>query len=233
MQIEPLERRRLLTVTVNETYPGYFEINGDGSDNAIVVSVSQDDGTFTLDGNTYTDVSYIYVYGNAGNDTIQVSAPAPGSIGASVDGGDGADHLSLNFDGGIWGGAGDDVIDLADSFQGNVSGDAGDDRVTVQGECVDADIDGGDGNDYIDASLNDYRVVIRGGEGNDTIYGSQYNDQIYGDGGSNYLYGLGGNDTFYCQNGSADNVDGGGGTNFMYADAVEGNVTNVAYVFYG
>ena len=89
------------------------------------------------------------------------------------------------------------------------------------------------GNDYIDASQNDYRVVIRGGEGDDTIYGSQYNDQIYGDGGSNYLYGLGGNDTFYCQNGSADTVDGGTGTNFMYADAVEGRITNVSYVFYG
>jgi Ca2+-binding RTX toxin-like protein len=233
MHIEQLERRRFFSVSVNQTYPGYYEINGDESDNAIVVSVSQDDGTFTLDGNIYTGVAYIYVYGNGGNDTIQVSAAAPGSIGASIDGGDGADHLSLNFDGGIWGGAGDDVIDLSDSFQGNVSGDDGNDQIFVRGECVDADISGDAGNDYIDASQNNYRVVIRGGEGDDTIYGSQFNDQIYGDGGSNYLYGLGGNDTFYCQNGSPDTVDGGAGTNFMYADAVEGRITNVSYVFYG
>ena len=233
MQIEQLECRRLFSVSVNETSPGYYEINGDESDNVIVVSVSQDDGSFTLDGNTYTGVNYIYVYGKGGNDTIQVSAPAPGSIGASIDGGDGNDQLSLNFDGGIWGGAGDDVINLADSFQGNVSGDAGNDRITIQGECVDAQILGGDGNDYIDASQNDYRVVVRGGEGDDTIFGSQFNDQIYGDGGHNHLYGLGGNDTFYCQNGSPDDVDGGAGTNFMYADAAEGQITNVSYVFYG
>jgi Ca2+-binding RTX toxin-like protein len=233
MQIERLEARRLFSVTVNETSPGYYEINGDQSDNVIVVSVSQDESSFTLDGKTYAGVNYIYVFGQGGNDTIQVSAPAPGSIGASIDGGDGADQLSLNFDGGVWGGAGDDVITLADSFEGNVSGDAGNDQIVVRGECVDANIDGGDGNDLIDASGNNYRVVLHGGAGDDTIYGSQYNDQIYGDEGSNDLYGLGGNDTFYCQNGSPDTVDGGAGTNFMYADAVEGQITNVAYVFYG
>jgi Ca2+-binding RTX toxin-like protein len=170
MWIENLERRCLFSVTVNETSPGYYEINGDDSDNAIVVSVSQDDSSFTLNGNTYTGGNYIYVNGHGGNDIIQVSAPAPGYIGASIDGGDGADQLSLNFDGGVWGGEGNDVITLADSFEGNVSGDAGDDRITVQGECVDAQILGGDGNDYIDASQNNYRVVLQGGEGDDTIY---------------------------------------------------------------
>jgi Ca2+-binding RTX toxin-like protein len=73
--------------------------------------------------------------------------------------------------------------------------------------------------------------VISGGEGDDTLYGSQYNDQIYGDGGSNHIYGLGGNDTIYCRNGSLDDVDGGSGANFLYADTVEGQVTNICHVF--
>jgi Ca2+-binding RTX toxin-like protein len=233
MRIENLERRRLLSVTVNETSPGFYEINGDESDNAIVVSVSQGDQSFTLDGITYTGVSYIYVFGNGGNDTINVSAASAGSIAASIDGGDGDDQLSLNFDGGIWGGEGDDVIFLSDSFQGVVSGDGGNDQIFVSGECVDAEAWGGDGNDLIDASENNYHVVLHGGEGNDTIYGSDYNDQIYGDGGLNSLYGLGGNDTIYCRNGAADDVDGGAGTNFLYADYVEGQVTNIAYRFNG
>lgn len=233
MRIENLERRLLLSVTVNETSPGFYEINGDEADNAIVVSVSQDDQSFTLDGITYTGVSYIYVIGNGGNDTIDVSAPRAGSIAASIEGGDGNDQLSLNFDGGIWGGEGDDVIHLSDSFQGVVSGDGGNDQIFVRGECVDAEILGGDGNDLIDATGNNYRVVIRGGEGDDTIFGSDYNDQIYGDGGSNQLYGMGGNDTIYCRNGAADDVDGGAGKNFMYADYVEGQVTNITCVFNG
>jgi len=231
--MENLERRCLLSVSVNETSPGYYEVNGDDSDNTIIISVSQDDQTFTLDGNTYTGVSYISVFCNGGNYTINVFAPAPGSIAASIEGGDGNDNLSLNFDGGIWGGEGDDVINIADSFQGIVSGDGGNDQIFVKGECVDAEILGGDGNDLIDASQNNYGVLIHGGNGNDTIYGSEYSDKIYGDAGSNNLYGLGGNDTFYCRNGAADNVDGGSGANFMYADYVEGSVTNINHVFYG
>ena len=120
MLFESLECRRLLSVSVNETSPGFYEIDGDDSDNTIIVKVSQDEQSFTLDGVTYTAVSYIYVFGNGGNDVIDVSAPSAGSIAASIDGGDGADQLSLNFDGGIWAGEGDDILHLSDSFQGEV-----------------------------------------------------------------------------------------------------------------
>src|SRR6266496_2189800 len=100
MRIEALERRRLLSVTVNETSPGFYEINGDDSDNVIVVSVSQDDQLVTVDGVTYGGVYYLYVFGHGGDDRIDVSASSAGSIAASIDGGDGDDQLSLNFDGG-------------------------------------------------------------------------------------------------------------------------------------
>src|SRR4051812_17153731 len=110
MWFQELERRRLCSVTVNETFPGYYEVVGDASDDVIVISVSQDKSSFALDGTTYADVSYVSVYGQGGNDTIDVSASGAGAIGASIDAGEGDDSVSLNFDGGIWAGAGNDVI---------------------------------------------------------------------------------------------------------------------------
>src|SRR5258706_13859311 len=100
MQIENLEGRRLLSVTVNQTSPGFYEVNGDESDNVIVVSVSQNDQSFTLDGITYTGVNYIYVFGNGGENTIDVSPPrAPGGR-AGLGGGGGGRELFPNLCGG-------------------------------------------------------------------------------------------------------------------------------------
>ena len=101
MKIELLERRRLLSVAVAQTSPGYFEIQGDDSPNPINVQVSQGDDSFTLDGVTYSNVNFISVFGNGGDDTINVqSSDGPGEIGAAIDGGAGNDNISLNFDGG-------------------------------------------------------------------------------------------------------------------------------------
>src|SRR5438067_1831946 len=69
--------------------------------------------------------------------------------------------------------------------------------VTIAGACVDAQIDGGDGNDYIDCSRNLCGVVVHGGAGNDTLTGSAFNDQLYGDSGNDSMYGGVGSDAFY------------------------------------
>jgi prepilin-type processing-associated H-X9-DG protein len=232
--VETLEHRRLLSATVTETFPGYFEIVGSDANDVIVVSVSQGDRAFTLDGQTFGGADYLTVLGHGGDDLIDVSASGEGWVGASIDGGDGHDRLALNFDGGIWAGAGDDVLDLSDSFRGEVHGDGGADTITVRGECEDPMIHGGDGDDWIDASGNYYRVSIHGGAGNDVIYGSDYKDHLYGDEGADVLYGLGGNDTFHCQDGELDEVHGGGGgANVLYADADgEGSVRGIQYVIY-
>jgi Ca2+-binding RTX toxin-like protein len=232
MWFEELERRRLCSVTVNETFPGYYEVVGDESDDVIVVSVSQNDSSFTLNDKTYTDVSYISVYGQGGNDTIDVSGSSAGAIGASIDGGDGNDAISLNFDGGIWAGAGNDVLHLSNSFRGEAHGEGGDDQIFVSGDCIDPEINGGDGNDFIDASGNNYGVVIRGGEGDDTIYGSEHDDQIYGDAGTDFLYGLSGDDRFYCQEGACDHVFGGDGTDVMYVTTAVNDNTGIEYILY-
>ena len=63
------------------------------------------------------------------------------------------------------------------------------------------DVNGGDGNDLIDASANNYGVVLHGGAGDDVLYGSVHDDELYGDGGNDSFYGDGGNDIIY--NGTA------------------------------
>src|SRR4051794_15824589 len=74
MKIELLERRRLLSASVAQTSPGYFEIQGDDSANVINVQVSQGDDTFSLDGVTYSNVNFISVFGNGGDDIINVQS---------------------------------------------------------------------------------------------------------------------------------------------------------------
>jgi hypothetical protein len=188
--IATLEPRRLFavtaTLTVTECYAGHYEIHGTEAADVITVEVSQGAETFSLDGVTYAGVSYINVYGLGGDDVVNVfSTDGPGSIGASLSGDAGDDDLTLTFDGGIWGGEGDDRLHLTDSFRGSAYGEAGHDRIFVDGDSIWADISGGDGNDYIDAGGNNWGVFIDGGPGRDTIVGSRHDDQIRDDyGGS-------------------------------------------------
>jgi len=207
IQLEPLECRRHFSVTVTEGYPGFYEVNGDDSADVIAVSVSMAEASFTLDGATYSNVSYIFVHGNGGDDTITVtSTDGAGSIGASITGDDGDDQLALNFDGGVWGGAGADVLNLADSFRGVAYGQEGNDRIYLMGLCLNAEADGGDGSDLIDCSNNQYGVLARGGGGNDTIYGSAHDDRIYGDAGSDRLVGGAGSDLIDAVDGEPDQI---------------------------
>lgn len=226
MQIESMEGRRLFAVTISEGYPGFYEVQGGSGADVIEISVSMTDETMTLDGVTYSAVSYIYVSGGGGDDTISVlSVDGPGSIGSSLEGDDGSDSLTLNFDGAVWGGAGNDTIYLTDSFRGQVFGEAGNDQIFVSGASVDAEILGGDDNDLIDCTGNDDGVYVRGGNGNDTIYGSAYADQLYGDAGADLLYGGGGSDEFYTD--AADEVHeglpGGSGDEYDGSDGSSGD----------
>jgi Ca2+-binding RTX toxin-like protein len=198
MHCERLEIRRMFAVTVEQTYPGYYEIHGDENANTILVAVSMSAETFTLDGTAYGGVAYVSVFGYGGDDHIHVSGDGFGYIGSGITAGDGDDEVSLNFDGAIWAGHGSDTLYLRDSFRGEVYGEVGDDRMYVSGQTIDAEINGGPGNDLIDASGNDYGVVIRGGDGDDTIYGSAHDDQLYGEAGTNVIFGNGGSDAIYA-----------------------------------
>jgi Ca2+-binding RTX toxin-like protein len=233
LELENLEPRRLFAVTVSEGYPGFYLVESDAESDNIQISVNQHDHTFTLDGNTYADVGYIQVMGNGGDDIISVtSVDGSGDIGAVIAGGDGNDNLTLNFDGGIWGGEGDDVLNLSDSFYGVADGQGGNDVISVTGVCVSADIQGGDGNDLIDCSGSGVGVTVHGGAGNDSILGSMFDDAIYGDGGSDYINSGGGNDVIYAQDGDQCTIVGGAGGDAAYLNGSEAIVRGVETIYY-
>jgi Ca2+-binding RTX toxin-like protein len=222
----------MLTVTVNETIPGFFEVLGDGSANSISISVTMASDSFTLDGNTYTDVQYITVHGFEGSDTINViSTDGPGDIGAGLSGGDDDDVIGLNFAGGVWAGNGNDIISLDDSFRGEAYGQDGDDQIYITGDCFDAEIRGGDGDDLIDCMYNALPVFVRGDEGNDTLYGSAYDDQLWGDGGQDLIIGGEGDDEIDSGTGYDDQIDGGDGWDILYNNGSEIAVAGIEEAF--
>jgi Ca2+-binding RTX toxin-like protein len=234
MNPETLERRRFLSVSVVQGYPGYYEVYGDDSSNAIAisVSVSAEDSCFTLDGATYGGVAYISVFTFAGNDSVSVSIGKDSPIGASVDAGPGDDDVTILGSGAVWGQSGNDVIRLTDSFRGEAYGGPGDDKIRFAGDCADTQISGGPGNDLIDASACGYAVFAHGDQGDDTLYGSNGDDQLYGDAGSDLLVGGGGNDMFSADDGERDRIIGGAGIDIAYADVGEAGIWGVEYVFY-
>lgn len=121
---------------------------GSGSDSITVVASEvgdvhgdDNDGDTADDGNdriSLGNASVGSVYGQGGNDTIQigVNTLAPG----------GPSELSGTADGGV----GDDVLDLsAGTVTGGFAGNTGDDTLTVSGGSIGGDVDGGAGNDQI------------------------------------------------------------------------------------
>jgi Ca2+-binding RTX toxin-like protein len=232
MIIESLESRRHFDVTVTEMYPGFYAVAGDQHADDINISVSMNEETFTLNETTYSGVACVYVSGNGGSDNITVSSvDGAGSIGASITGDDGDDTISLNFDGGVWAGSGNDVLYLSDSFRGAAYGDGGNDEIYISGACYEAEISGDSGNDLIDCSQNYYAVEVHAGSGNDTVYGSAYNDAIYGEGGQDQLYGNAGNDLFFANDGPGGLVDGGGGYDIIATTGTPPPNVAVEYIY--
>jgi Ca2+-binding RTX toxin-like protein len=231
MALELLERRRLYSVSVVQGYPGYYEVYGTDDADAISISVSNTDATFTLDGAVYGGVSYVSVFAGGGNDFVSVAIDGWGPIGASVVAGGGDDNVSLVGGGAVWGEGGDDTLSITDSFRGEVYGGSGQDRLTVAGACADAQIDAGQGSDLIDATGSAYGVFASGGQGQDTVYGSNYDDQLYGNAGNDVLVGNGGNDVFYTADYERDCIIGGAGIDVAFVDFGEG-AWGVEYLFY-
>jgi len=211
MDLETLERRRLLTVSVVQGYPGYYEVYGTDAPEVISIAISSADSSFTLEGVTYGGAGYVSVYAGGGDDSVSVSADGPTQFGASVDAGPGDDNVTLNVSGAVWGGSGADTIRLNDSYRGEAYGQQDDDKIYLSGQCVDA--------------------VVDGGQGSDTVFGSNFDDQIYGDSGADLLIGNSGNDVFYAADLERDRIIGGGGIDVAYADAGDGT-WGVEYVFF-
>jgi Ca2+-binding RTX toxin-like protein len=202
MLFETLETRGMLSVSVIEGYPGFFEIHGDDSANVINVSVDMDARTFAMDGQTYANVSFISVWGYGGNDVIVVSSDAPyATISAAIHGAGGDDQLSLSFDGALWGDDGNDSIYLSNAFRGEVYAGVGDDVAYLNGENIEAVVYGEGGNDVLYAANNNHGIYLYGGGGNDWLYGSAYADYLDGGNGRDTIDGGGGDDTLVGGNG--------------------------------
>ena len=231
MRIEPLELRRHFDVTVTEGYPGFWEIRGDAHSNVIVAQLNMEQRTMTLDGVTYNNVSYAVAHGNGGNDFISItSADGLGNIAAAVVAGEGNDVVTLGVDGAVYAGGGNDELYLLDSFRGEAYGEGGNDYMYISGYCVDAEIRGGDGADFINCSSSFFGVVVFGEGGNDTIHGSAYNDEIHGGEGDDSIDAGEGNDMIYAAGGGNDYIAGADGYDVAYVDG--GDSADVEQVYY-
>ena len=229
--IELLETRRLLAFTVTQGSPGFYEVTCDAADDVVTISVDQGGHSISVNGVIYGNASFVTIYGNGGNDQISVSATGAGSIGVSIQGGDGDDVLALSAIGGAaWGGPGGDRIDLTDSPRAQAYGEDGVDHIVVTGACPDGDLRGGEGDDVIDAQAATVPVVLYGEGGRDRLYGSPLDDILDGGTGRDYLFGRDGDDMFYTRDGDLDYVIGGNGTDTCQCDAAEMNISGVEVV---
>jgi Ca2+-binding RTX toxin-like protein len=217
--INPADDGENYAVSVVETYPGMYEITGDYHNDVVDIRVSMAQSTFSLGSNTYGNVSALTVKTNGGSDNVRVyTIDGPGSISAAIELGIGNDIGSLNFDGGIWGGAGLDSITMTDAFRGVIEGNDGNDTIKVIGISQEMYVLGNDGDDIIDCSLNSYGVRANGGGGNDTIIGSPAPDELFADDGDDKVYGLGGADMIDAGSG-IDYLDGGNGNDIFLVDS--------------
>ncbi|WHS30135.1 calcium-binding protein [Brucella sp. NM4] len=154
--------------------------------------------------------------GGAGDDTFSIYSD--GGFG-SVDGGEGVDTLSVNFDdvapGFTFNAASYATIekfdlDVRSATRGaQIFGGDGDDRITSsetfrEGFSGHDTYDGRGGDDYIyGASGSD---SILGGEGNDELNGGDGSDRLLGGPGSDVLSGGGGSDTFIWDDASVQST---------------------------
>ncbi|WP_261842146.1 LEPR-XLL domain-containing protein [Aliamphritea ceti] len=134
----------------------------------------------------YRDIEVIDTLLGTGNDTFTVTGTAKGAI-TVIHGGGGNDTIKVtgsDADGAL--------ILLGDSVQDGSSYNATSLQKTAKGREFTTP-----GNDIIDASGAGGSVVIYGGQGNDTLTGSNFGDHIAGGSGDDIIKGLGGHDHIY------------------------------------
>lgn len=99
-----------------------------------------------------------------------------------------------------------------------------DSQTIVAGPLRRVRIDMGDGNDTVvintdlPAPFNPFDVVIRGGNGDDTIQGGTLPERIFGDAGNDTLSGQGDRDIIHGGDGD-DTITGGAGKDRLFGDA--------------
>ncbi|MFJ9250741.1 calcium-binding protein [Streptomyces sp. NPDC101776] len=189
---------------------GYLKLRmdfGDGDDSATYIN------------NTGQSLYHAWLLMGDGKDT----ATDKGSVdGNQVEGGPGADTLTVGTDAIAFGQAGKDLI-TADAGS-EVAAGSDSDTVHANGDGTRAD--GGTGNDFLyggpggqilSGGIDSGKDTIRGGTGNDTIYGEPGADILYGNSGNDTIHGNSGNDKLYGGPGR-DTLSGGPGSNVVHQD---------------
>ena len=165
----------------------------------------------------------------------------------SADSGGGADFLSAEGDFGgdplhtilatLNGGIGADDLDGGNADPAAGGGD------TLNGGQGDDDLDGQDGRDKLNGGADDDNLngddghdEVRGDDGDDAVTGDDDNDLVRGGSGDDYVDGDNGADdvdgddgsdsTNEHDDGGADKVRGGAGTDFLYYSATSSGSTN-------
>jgi trimeric autotransporter adhesin len=140
-------------------------------------------------GNVVTDGSSEFIFGGAGNDTIDAM-----DGGDVVAGGAGNDNLKgHNGSDALFGEAGDDTLEGGDGGYGNDSSDL---------------LDGGDGADWLYGREGGDTLI--GGTGDDQLFGGEGDDVLIGGAGNDRLLGEGGSDVYrFGRGGGHDTIDNG------------------------
>lgn len=154
--------------------------------------------------------------GNGGNDRID-AGQADVNVANAADAGASGGLTLAQYDSGIAGGAGNDMI-MGGAGDEILTGDDDSRTAAVTGSTFDASADGMD--------------TIMGGAGNDEIHTGSWsdgdqglpnaqtgmmNDVAYGGSGDDILRGAGGDDVLFGNTG-ADNIGGGGGDDRIFGD---------------
>lgn len=192
-------------------------LTGDDNNNILRGGPGQDavsgaGGNDWLDGGTGGDVST----GGSGFDVVDYSsrtAPVSASIDGANDNGEAGENDVINPDiEEIRGGSGNDTLGGQPGVAISVYGLAGDDHLTGSGQ---GDyLDGGTGNDTIDANAEDDQLY--GGPGNDTLNGGDGFDLIDDESGDTTVDGGPGPDLIYTGPGH-DVIQGGDGNDLIEA----------------
>ena len=200
---------------------GDDRLNGGGSNDRLYGNAGND----RLNG----DLDHDVLNGGSGNDTAQGGDGNDRIFGGSgrdwLDGGSGGDRLQgQGSSDTIRGGAGSDQINggigTDELYEyGDVDFELTSSQLIGQGtdqltEIEQARLAGGIGDNRIDASTFEGRVVLFGLEGDDSLYGGNGSDGIHGGTGDDWLVGGNGDDRMFGGNGD-DSIQGNSGNDYL------------------
>jgi Ca2+-binding RTX toxin-like protein len=195
LSIDPKKGAALPGAGDGITQLGYAQNNN----NTFLIADNNDDGilndddfvvqfqglhNFTVD--DFDDTDFV-IAGTNGNDVITGTENADRIFAAG-----GNDQVfALGGDDEVFGGAGDDFLDGGPGGFDNLSGEAGNDTLTLATSDVGGNAFGGEGNDTLfgsDTSFNNFDNFLQGDAGNDDLHAGAVGSTLNGGSGADRLF---------------------------------------------